>query len=168
MSLFRKRISSADAFEAFLGIVSAGSEASEMPRNPAAVAVGPERIVYERAYVSLFAILLGLKFCRQADWRLNGQDLFTAIATRVVRQQAERSGVSAVVEEKTMNDRLAIYNVALESASAPSAETMSREIGSTFATLLGNQSAGWLADLGAATFTDTFNRVVDITTSFKL
>jgi len=166
MSFFRDHIEPTQAFERFLSIIADCSEHG----SPLEVSgeASLERVTYERRYLSLFAVLLGLKFCRQSDWRLNGQDLFTAISARLLLEQASRLGAGTVVEERTLSDRMTLYNLALGSTGDPSAANTSREIGTRFASLLSHQASARLEALGAATFTDAFNRVADITTKYKL
>ena len=166
MTPIRKPIESREAFDKFLALIE---DCSNYPVDQQLIAeVGGPRLVYERRYLALFAIILALKFSHEQDWRSNGQDLFTALSARLLPQQASRNGVGIVVEEKTFADRLAFYNLVVDGLSDGSAAQTLDEIGRTFAMLFDSRRSAQLKSLGSRTFNDVFDRVLDITTTYRL
>ncbi len=166
MTRVRKPIGSEHAFSQFLALIE---DCSNSPVDHQLIGeLSAARLAYERRYLALFAIILALKFSHEEDWRLNGQDLFTAISARLLPQQASRDGVGIAVEERTLADRLAMYNLVIDGLSRGSPTNMLQEVGRTFAMLFDSGHAAQLEAVGTRTFSDVFDRVLDITTTYRL
>jgi len=166
MTPVRKQLDPQQAFTKFLALIQ---DCSTSPVDPELLSeVGAERLAYERRYLALFAIVLALKFSHEQDWRLNGQDLFTAISARLLPQQASRLGVGVVVEERTLMDRLAFYNLVVDGLTDGSPTKTPQEIGRTFSMLFDGQRAAQLEAVGTRTFSDVFDGALDVTASYRL
>ena len=165
MALFRKRLTPEQAFEAVLAAISNWpAPPSDLPVE-LAEAGGEKRIRYEQAYLSLFAALIAVKFCKQRDWRDNGYELFVALSARVTQRLfADRGNAAAPVGE-----RMKLYDLAL-AATEPHTEraAIAREVAKDFAVVLGARESTQIQSLGAQTFLDAFDRVAAVTNSFKL
>jgi hypothetical protein len=154
--LFRSRIEPAAAFEKIFLVVTNFETPGDVAGIPSA------RIAEEQTYVTLFAALIALKFCHKADWRNNGQDLLAAISARLFNEKTGFGGL----EQTTLSDRMQYYNLAIEID--PSAEGVSAEIGKSFAMLFSQDENACLAAIGSRTFVSTFERIVNITSLYKL
>ena len=165
MALFRKRLTPEQAFDSVLAAISRSpTPPKELPID-LADAGGDARVRHEQTYLSLFAAMMAVKFCRRRDWRDNGFDLFVALSARVTQRLIADRG-NAVVP---VGERIEYYNMSLVAAGSDvSRRNLSREVGIGFTILLTAEDSPALSTLGQQTFLQAFDRVAEVTSTFKL